>query len=123
MTDLVSLKRPIEKEILVRVYDLTGLAQSSRSKTSREVVQVMSDFYSMTQTGVKQAKGLLIKFIGDAGLCVFPRDVASEAIEAMINMKFTCDDWLKKSIGKIIAPSASKISTIGNFACVCTINW
>ena len=98
MTDLVSLKSPIEEELLVCVYDLTGFAQFSRSKTSREVFQVMSDFYSMTQTGVKQAKGLLIKFIGDAGLCVFSRDVASEAIEAMINMKFKCDDWLKKSI-------------------------
>jgi len=98
MVDFTSIQTPVEKELLVCVYDLTGFTQFSRSKTSNEVFCAMKEFYSVTSKHVEAAGGLLIKFIGDAGLCVFPLEIASDAIESMLEMKHVADAWLKENI-------------------------
>lgn len=93
-----SLSSPQEMELLVAVYDLTGFAAYSRTRPAREVFEAMREFYALTGRTVTDHGGLILKYIGDAGLCIFPSEIASEAIIALADMKQTTDEWLRRKI-------------------------
>ena len=90
-----SLAQPVEVEALVCVFDLTGYVAFSRAHSNAEVFRTLQEFYRMTAPNVEAAGGILIKYIGDAGLAVFPREVASDAIVRIYEMKKQVDRWLK----------------------------
>jgi len=98
VSDILSLKQPIQTELLVVVFDLTNFTKFSRSASSSDLFQKMLAFNKITSTIVKENQGLLIKFIGDAGLCVFPISQASSSIEAMVTLKTQVDVWLSTNI-------------------------
>ena len=98
MSQVLSLKSPVEANLLIVVFDLTNFTQFSRSNESSEVFRQMKAFNSMSAEFVKANGGLILKFLGDACLCVFPVDHASNVITAMVDFTAKVDDWLKEKI-------------------------
>lgn len=96
ISDILALKHPIDTELIV--FDLTNFALFSRSASSSEVFQKMRSFNEMTSKFIYEHGGLLVKFLGDAGLCLFPKDLADIAITSMTKMKTEVDVWLKQNI-------------------------
>lgn len=96
--DLLSLQRPLDTELLIVVFDLTDFTKFARSSPSAEVFAKMAEFDEMAADFVRENHGLVIKFIGDAGLCVFPAALSSQAICAMVEFKTRADAWLARNI-------------------------
>jgi class 3 adenylate cyclase len=49
----------------------------------------------MTEDAVGAAGGLVVKFMGDAALVVFPEDLADQGIMALLDLKADIDRWLQ----------------------------
>ena len=98
INDILSIKHPTETELLVVVFDLTNFTKFSRTASSSEVFLKMKTFNETTSEFIQKSGGLIIKFLGDAGLCVFPISISSEAICAMTEMKTRVDKWLEQNL-------------------------
>jgi class 3 adenylate cyclase len=90
--DIMSLSQPAEAELLVSVFDLTYFTRYSRGTPSAKLFRQMSEFAGLCSHFVRSRGGLMIKFIGDAGLCVFPAQDASAAVIALgrIEIQYGC---------------------------------
>ncbi|MBL7671494.1 MAG: hypothetical protein JNM39_13495 [Bdellovibrionaceae bacterium] len=71
INDILSIKQPTETELLVVVFDLTNFTKFARTSSSSQVFLKMKEFNELTSSFVQKNGGLIIKFLGDAGLCVF----------------------------------------------------
>lgn len=98
INDILSIKQPTEIELLVVVFDLTNFTKFSRTASSSQVFLKMKEFNEMTSRFIQKNEGLIIKFLGDAGLCIFPFNLSSAAICAMTEMKTMIDEWLDQNI-------------------------
>lgn len=92
------LQHPIETELLVVVFDLTNFAPFSRSRESAEVFEKQKAFSLSSFKAVKESNGIVLKFIGDSCLAIFPIEEASNAIVSMSKFKTQIDLWLEKNI-------------------------
>ena len=96
--DINLLKHPIETNLLVVVFDMTHFSKYSRKYPSMNIFNKMVKFNETSSKFVKEHGGLILKFIGDAGLAIFPEDNASESIVAMAKFKAEMDRWLEKNL-------------------------
>jgi class 3 adenylate cyclase len=98
IADILSISSPTETDLLVIVFDLTNFTKFARAAPSSEVFLKMKEFNEITSKFIAKSGGLVIKYLGDAGLCVFPMCLSNQAISAMTDMKAQVDGWLKKNI-------------------------
>ena len=98
INDILSIKQPTEIELLVVVFDLTNFTKFARTSSSSQVFLKMKEFNELTSRFVQKNGGLVIKFLGDAGLCIFPMNLSSKAICAMTEMKTQVDKWLDQNM-------------------------
>lgn len=96
--DIMSLSHPAEAELLVSVFDLTHFTRYSRGAPSSKLFRQMSEFAGMCAEFVQSRGGVMIKFIGDAGLCIFPGPDSSAAVNTLVELKSKMDAWLKTEI-------------------------
>jgi class 3 adenylate cyclase len=89
---------PTTTELLVAVFDLTNYVAFSRQTPSPDQFAKMNEFYRRSAEFVRDHGGYLIKFIGDAGLVVFPADAADHGVNTMVRLKDEMDAWLKSAI-------------------------
>ncbi|HXI11759.1 MAG TPA: adenylate/guanylate cyclase domain-containing protein [Thermoanaerobaculia bacterium] len=60
------------------------------------VAGVMDDYYALAGSAIRGAGGRVVKFIGDATLCVFPPDQADRAILELLELKNAADAFMTK---------------------------
>jgi class 3 adenylate cyclase len=102
-----ALSSPIQANVLVATCDCSRFMQSSKGRASAELFADLNDFYLMTDDAVTAAGGLVVKFMGDAALVVFPEDLADQGIMALLALKASVDRWLQdRPIGQSLYVNA-----------------
>lgn len=95
---LASFPSAVTKELLVVVYDLANFVTFSRENPSSQVFAALDEFYRISAEHIRNNRGHVVKFIGDAGLAIFAEEDADHGIRSMIQMKERLDHWLTKGI-------------------------
>ena len=90
-----ALSGPIQANVLVALCDCTRFMQSSRGRPSAQLFADLNELYVMTDDAVGAAGGLVVKFMGDAALVVFPEELADQGIMALLDLKSNVDRWLR----------------------------
>ncbi len=93
--NLSGIKEPTRVNLLVSFFDLTGFVKLSKQKSEEELFFFMSEFFNQSGKIIEDAGGKVIKFIGDAGLVVFPEELASTGILTLKNLKVEIESWLQ----------------------------
>src|SRR5690349_11554726 len=91
-----ALESPLQANVLVALCDCSRFMQSSKGRSSAELFADLNDLYLMTDDAVQTAGGLVVKFMGDAALVVFPEDLADQGIMALLELKASVDRWLQQ---------------------------
>jgi len=77
--------RPTKRIIVV--LDLAGYARSFQAHSDEEMAAFIQDYYVACEQTIVRRGGELIKFIGDACLAVFSTDLATNAVEAAVELQ------------------------------------
>jgi class 3 adenylate cyclase len=86
--------RVCEVNVLVGFFDLTQFARFSREHTNREVFDLLQQYFELVGQIVSAGGGTVVKFIGDAGLVVFPEKSVNSGVLALKRLKDEGDRWL-----------------------------
>jgi class 3 adenylate cyclase len=95
MNTLQTINQPEERELIVAFFDLTRYATFARSLSPQEGFDFMSRYYEFVGRIVERDQGIVVKFIGDAGLVAYPADRADAAVQHIKELKDQGDAWLK----------------------------
>jgi class 3 adenylate cyclase len=96
-----ALASPIQADMLVAFCDCARFAQAAKGRTSAELFADLNDFYLLIDDAIGAAGGLVVKFMGDAALVAFPRELADQGIVALLDLKTRVDNWLRdRSLGE-----------------------
>src|ERR1044071_2473829 len=90
-----ALESPLQAHALVAMCDCSRFMQSSKGRSSAELFADLNDLYLLVDDAVQAAGGLVIKFLGDAALVVFPEHLADQGIMALLDLKTRVDAWLQ----------------------------
>jgi len=82
-------------DLLVALCDWTLFASYARSHNSADVFSTLDEFYLLAETVVEDAGGLVVKFMGDAALVIFPEDLADTGVMALLELKQATDRWFE----------------------------
>ena len=93
-----ALSRPIQVEMLVALSDWTLFASYARSQSSDEAFSVLDEFYLLTENVIDSAGGVVLKFMGDAALVIFPEDLADIGVMALLDLKRQTDSWFQAHV-------------------------
>ncbi len=88
--------QPLQQNLLIAFSDLSNFEDISSSHSSKDTFDFISCIYEITGEVVEQAGGTVIKFIGDASLCVFPEELVERGIITMLDLKHKIDDYNRK---------------------------
>jgi class 3 adenylate cyclase len=70
----------------VTFFDLSRFAAWGSSDDDEAVAAFLQQFYQLSADHIEPAGGRIVKFIGDAGLAVFPRDGAEDVVFALCEL-------------------------------------
>jgi len=113
----------------VTFFDLSRLSEWSSSAEDERVGVFFQDFYALAAEHIEGAGGRIVKFMGDAGLAVFPVDAAEGVIFALcafadetreLGRRFGFDTYLNINVhvgpvltGSFGASDAARFDVIG----------
>jgi adenylate cyclase len=83
-----------EQALVVAFFDLTGFWRFSRAHPPHDVVSTLATYYELVGDLVEEAGGKVVKFIGDAGLLIYPAAEADRAVVGLQHLKAAGDAWL-----------------------------
>jgi len=95
MTTLKSISTPTETNLLIAFSDLTLFSKYARAHSDRELFDLMSEYAEFVGDVIEGAGGIVLKFIGDAVLIVFPEDTVDPGVQALRKLKDEGDAWMK----------------------------
>ena len=95
MSRLHEITSPLELELVVAFFDLTRYARFARTLSPSDGFEFVSRYYEFVGDVVEKDEGVVIKFIGDAGLIAYPGDKADQAVWHLKELKGKGDDWLQ----------------------------
>ena len=90
-----ALDSPLQVNVLVAMCDCSRFMQSTKGRSSTDLFADLNDFYLLTEDAVQAAGGLVVKFMGDAALVLFPEELADQGIMALLDLKASIDRWLQ----------------------------
>ena len=90
-----ALDSPLQVNVLVAMCDCSRFMQSTKGRPSADLFADLNDFYLLTEDAVQAAGGLVVKFMGDAALVLFPEELADQGIMALLDLKASIDRWLQ----------------------------
>jgi len=90
-----ALSSPIQADMLVALCDWTLFTTYARSHSSAEVFSALDEFYLLTEDVIDAAGGVVLKFMGDAALVIFPEDLADIGVMALLDLKRQTDSWFQ----------------------------
>jgi adenylate cyclase len=70
----------------VAFFDLSRIGQWSSSEEDAHIAGFLQAFYQLAADRIEPAGGRIVKFMGDAGLAVFPTGAAEGAILALCDL-------------------------------------
>jgi len=113
----------------VAFFDLSRIAEWSSSERDAVLASFFQAFYELAANHIEPAGGRIVKFMGDAGLAVFPEDSAEDVIFALAAFAreareragaYGLDTYLNVSVhvGPVLAgsfgpPGAARFDVIG----------
>jgi adenylate cyclase len=81
------LPRDCEQRVLgIAFFDLSRLAEWSSPEEDERVAAFLQRFYTLAAARVGLAGGQIVKFMGDAGLVMFPEDAAEQVVFALADL-------------------------------------
>lgn len=86
-----------EKKMLVSFSDLTGYNKLSQSLEDKETFILLAGFYGIVRKELENTEGILVKFIGDAAMIVFPGEKAGEGVNTLRALKEKVDKFFLKN--------------------------
>jgi class 3 adenylate cyclase len=96
-----ALASPIQADVLVAFCDCARFAQAAKGRSSAELFADLNDLYLLIDDAIGAAGGLVVKFMGDAALIAFPKELADQGIMALLDLKTRADRWLQdRSLGQ-----------------------
>lgn len=87
--------QPTEMTVLVAFFDLTVFARYARAHSDREIFNFLDDYYGFAGEIIERGGGTVVKFMGDAGLVVFPEDRVDSGVLSLKELKTTGDKWMQ----------------------------
>jgi adenylate cyclase len=118
-----------ESPFLIAFVDLTRFGSQSQRVSDGEIADTLDQYYRHVTAAVEQARGRVVKFIGDAALVVFPEDAVDRGIETLLALKASIDRFMagrgwdcrltaKAHYGVVVAgpfgpPEAARFDVIG----------
>lgn len=118
-----------EQTLGVAFFDLSRLARWTSSEQDELAARFFQGFYGLAEEHIGPAGGRIVKFMGDAGLAVFPTDAAEGVIFALCDFaraarelggQFGLDTYLNVNVhvGPVLAgtfgsPGEARFDVIG----------
>ena len=73
--------------VLVGFYDINRFTAISRAQPPKEVASLLKEVGRITAERIPASGGLIIKYIGDACLFVYPDELVDQAMTALLELK------------------------------------
>ena len=89
------IKEPIKANLLICFYDLSRFADIAKKFDGLEGFDVLNGMAVTVIRSIKKTRGRVIKFIGDAGLIVFPEDSVDEGVLALLKLRDEIIEYFK----------------------------
>jgi adenylate cyclase len=70
----------------VTFFDLSRMMEWASNQEDRKVAAMFQEFYQLAADSIEGAGGRIVKFIGDAGMAVFPKEAADRVIPALADL-------------------------------------
>ncbi len=70
----------------VAFFDFSRMTEWASSQEDQSVAEMLQEFYCFASERIQDAGGRIVKFIGDAGLVVFPKEKAESVIIALADL-------------------------------------
>jgi len=70
----------------VTFFDLSRMMEWASNQEDEKVAAMFQEFYQLAADSIEGAGGRIVKFIGDAGLAVFPKEAADRAVIALADL-------------------------------------
>jgi class 3 adenylate cyclase len=83
-----------EISLLIAFADITHYTSIARRLEERALADFADAFYERVEAKVDATGGVVVKFIGDAALIVYPENRADEGVRALLELKHEIDHWL-----------------------------
>jgi adenylate cyclase len=80
--------------MLIGFFDISRYMMYCKGKDDLFIYQLMAGFFELTGGLVEGAGGYLVKCIGDAGLAVFPAELADRGVMTFLEVKKQGDAYL-----------------------------
>ncbi|MGM0601091.1 MAG: adenylate/guanylate cyclase domain-containing protein [Candidatus Rifleibacteriota bacterium] len=89
---------PVSTDMLVSFFDMTGFARSISSSqlSETDLYALLASYYEFIGDIIEPAGGMVLKFMGDAALVVFPAEKIEAGVMALARVKEEGDLWLNK---------------------------
>ena len=92
---LIRLTTVTEMSLLIAFFDLTQFARWSKGRTSRDVFDLLDEYFEFIGEVVGDGGGTVVKFIGDAGLLAYPERSVDSGVRSLKRLCRDGDAWLK----------------------------
>lgn len=96
MIDFEKLTEPINIELLIALYDIHSFARYTHNKSSTDIFKFLNELAEIAGEIIEPVGGKIIKFIGDSGLIVFPKELVDEGVRAMIELQQRSKTFLQQ---------------------------
>ena len=80
-----------ETPLLIVFLDLSRFSAQSLRQTDAELADILDLYYERVATAVTTAGGVVVKFIGDAALVVFPEHAVDQGVAMLLDLKNSVD--------------------------------
>ena len=87
MATFDEIKEPIKANLLICFYDLSRFLDIGKKVDSLEGFNILNGMAVTTIRFIKKTTGRIIKFIGDAGLIVFPEESVDDGVRLLLQLR------------------------------------
>ena len=112
LTRLLDLRQPQEEQLIIAFTEVPGFSKACRSQTDAAMVETLQRYYEIVVRAVENAGGMVVKFIGDASLVVFPTDRAADAVAALHHIRGTATPVWKKFDSSCEAQANASVGSV-----------
>jgi class 3 adenylate cyclase len=127
--------KPAQEKLLIIFFDWPLYTRIAKEMKSEEVFAALNEFYAMSDLFFSSRGGRVLKYMGDAGLVIFPCERAEAGIVSLLEFKEQSDIWLGQkgfapgikvnahfgevTIGAMGAPGFARLDIIGSSVNIC----
>ncbi len=96
MKQFKSIARATELNLLVAFFDLTLFSRFARGRSNQETFDLLSAYFELVGDIISSGGGMVVKFMGDAGLIVFPEENIDTGVLSLRELRSSGDRWLSE---------------------------